>query len=412
MRNWTETLIPKLCAQLRSRVFDRIRYITSWRTLRTAVDGQDNIIQLLHNWQGPVAQNKDFRRRFDKIKSLFRTLLGQKIIELVPQEDAKTVNVSEDGRYLSIDSLGDGIQHLLMLAYPLAVDPEAILLIEEPESELHPELQRTFMKVMKEYSTGQSFITTHSSVLLDSGMATGVYRVEHNDVSSLVIPCKTSEEMYRILDVLDVRASDLLQSNIVIWVEGMTDRMFLLKCLELYQDEFVPELHFQIIPYGGDLRAHFDFHRDESELVNVFKVSRHVAMMCDRDRGNNEDPINDSKLRLQEACEGVGGMYWVTAGREIENYLSNDLLSRTFRELLDEHSIDVELDQYEELDDVVGKFGDSHECPGWIVNYGDNKVRVMSEILKRMEKKDLDQYDLREKLGELVKKIREANPTV
>ncbi|MEM4574522.1 MAG: AAA family ATPase [Candidatus Caldarchaeum sp.] len=73
---------------------------------------------------------------------------------------------------IPISSTGDGFQALLRIAFAIALSKEGTLVLEEPESNLHPgfiELTTTHMaEYIKKYNI-QTFISTHSSKV--SGIA-------------------------------------------------------------------------------------------------------------------------------------------------------------------------------------------------------------------------------------------------
>jgi energy-coupling factor transporter ATP-binding protein EcfA2 len=249
----------------------QIDYVSGWRSLREqrlSDPGNLNIIQQLHLWSDPPQFQKHLRRRFERIQQLFHDLTRSKI-DLHPEHTGQNLHVKIGDRYLPIESLGDGIQHLLMIAYHLVADSESILLLEEPETHLHPEIQRHLMAVLRRELRGQSFTTTHSPVLLDAGLHSHVYRVEHDGHRSAVNRCETPHDLRGVLDLLDVRASDILQANLVIWVEGPTDRSFLRKCFELRGDKLEEGVDYQIAFYGGRLRSHLTFDEMAPDLVNL-----------------------------------------------------------------------------------------------------------------------------------------------
>jgi putative ATP-dependent endonuclease of OLD family len=75
------------------------------------------------------------------------------------------------------------------------------------------------------------------------------------------------------LEDLGYHASDLLQSNGVIWVEGPTDRLYLLKWLELTGLKAKEDLDFTIMFYGGRLLSHLSFGPDlTKELIPLLRV--------------------------------------------------------------------------------------------------------------------------------------------
>lgn len=390
---------------------ENIRYIGGFRSINDPLETQKSINQLLMEWANPDPNNYELQFRHKTIERIFNDLLQEKDVRLHPRPGANDLCVTFQGRYTDIRNLGDGAVHLLLLAFYLATKPSGIIFMEEPETNVHPECQRHMMNVMRKSSLAQVFATTHSPVLLDSAVADVVYRIEHDSIQSCSTRCATNEDLYRVLDLLDVRASDLLQSNFVIWVEGLTDKMFIKACFQHLGFEAEEGVHFCFALYGGDNRKHFSFgNTPDSDRINVLGLSRHAAMVCDSDRAAASDTIGTEKIRLQEQCRQQARIFWMTEGRETENYLGNDLLNRTFNRLLERSDISMSLGQYDDIGvlirDVCGDLPHGHK---WKGNYDKNKVRIMSEILADMQKEDLEHLDLIANISALMDAIRQAN---
>lgn len=147
-----------------------------------------------------------------------------------------------------IHELGDGIQAILILAFPLFArkDEHLLAFIEEPELFLHPWLQRVLLEMLsKRFSRHQYFITTHSNHFLDLTLDTesvSVFAFEkylEDPSNKQSIPrysvANISRTDRRPLELLGVRNSSVLLTNCTIWVEGITDRRYIAHWLALYQ---------------------------------------------------------------------------------------------------------------------------------------------------------------------------------
>ena len=83
-----------------------------------------------------------------------------------------------------------------------------------------------------------------------------------------------------ILKELGVKDSSVFLSNCTIWVEGITDRLYIRKYLELYQKYmyqngkieriFEEDINYSFLEYGGGNITHWSF-LDEGNSSNTIK---------------------------------------------------------------------------------------------------------------------------------------------
>lgn len=212
-----------------------------------------------------------------------------------------------------------------------------VFAFEELENNLHPALQRRLLNYISQQSLLHDFpifLTTHSSVAIDmfnKRNDSQIIHVTHDGTSAVVNRVTTYIESKGILDDLDLRASDLLQSNGIIWVEGPSDRIYINKWIEIVSDNTLLEgTHYQCIFYGGRLLSHLSAETEDfdSDGIPLLTINRNAAIIIDSDRRKEDDPLNKTKLRILEEFGRFNGFTWVTSGREIENYISDAVLEK------------------------------------------------------------------------------------
>ncbi len=201
---------------------------------------------------------------------------------------------------------------------------------EELENNLHPSLLRRLLVYVahRARETGfLAFLTTHSSAAIDlfSKQADAqIIHVRHDGKTATATTTRTYIENAGILDDLDVRASDLLQANCVIWVEGPSDRIYINRWVSLWSNGILQEgVHYLCVFYGGRLLSHLEgCSPDEAASgIPILRLARHACVVMDSDKRAQQTPINDTKRRIQSELESVGGLVWITKGREVENYI-------------------------------------------------------------------------------------------
>jgi putative ATP-dependent endonuclease of OLD family len=245
---------------------------------------------------------------------------------------------------IPLSASGSGLKTIiLVLAYVHLIpvldgrSPATYLFgFEELENNLHPALQRRLLHFLRQTSERvgcRFFLTTHSPIEIDyfaRDEHAQVLHVTHDGKEATVTTVSGYGHGRSILDDLDLRASDLLQANGIIWVEGPSDRIYLNKWIEMWTNGTCREgAHYQILLYGGKLLAHFDAEdpHTATDTIHLLTTNRNAAILIDSDKKSQDDRINTTKQRLITEIEDKNGFAWVTAGREIENYLPTELLT-------------------------------------------------------------------------------------
>lgn len=280
---------------------------------------------------------------------------------------------------------------------------------EELENNLHPALLRRLLSYLYQQSKKYGchfFLTTHSNVQIDlfsKSTEAQILHVTHDGKTANVKKVQTYIDNKGILDDLDVRASDLLQSNGIIWVEGPSDRIYLNRWISIWSNGELSEgNHYQCIFYGGRLLAHLSSENPElaAEGVSILKVNRNAAIIIDSDKTNQQSRINDTKKRLVTEIENNSGIAWVTKGKEIENYLPASSISEYLGIEASE-----QVGQYENFFDYLDRLK-----PGEGKRLTDKKPLFAEQICPYLTKHDLERnLDLPEKLEQLCNLIRTWN---
>ncbi|MGD9791310.1 MAG: ATP-dependent endonuclease [Phycisphaerales bacterium] len=360
-----------------------------------------NVIGRLHEMQNPPAGQESSRDQFREIESIARNLLGERKLTLEVQYDRKELLLTMHGQRLPIRYFGSAVHQLIIICATLVLNPSSVVCIEEPETFMHPELLRRFIAFLKTTNNPHYFITTHSSVLLDMldlGADMGVSHITHDGTKSSLKWIDGSKAKRKVLDDLGCRASDILQSNGIIWVEGPSDRTFIRKWISLVDSRLQEGLHYSILTYGGSNLAHLSAdttERDEADLIDLLKINRNAVVVMDSDSTVNGNPLAERKQQIVNVIgeEGV----WITEGREIENYISRELLIKYLDKYGMSKGTHVQFGKKGKIETVIKMaLGTKTTHP---------KVRRAIEICELMHDGDLDHLDLRERVTRLVEKI-------
>jgi putative ATP-dependent endonuclease of OLD family len=250
----------------------------------------------------------------------------------------------KDKGLIALSKSGSGLKTIILTLLNLHLIPHVlgkpvngfVFAFEELENNLHPAaLRRLFVYLLQfgRQSRCVFICTTHSSVAIDLLAREEDCQIIHVTHDGYEAKCQSVTSYIHqraILDDLDVRASDLLQSNGIIWVEGPSDRTYINAWIEAASEGTVREgMHYQCAFYGGRLYTHLNSEEPDkkAEGVAILRINRNCCVVMDSDHSAEGEQIDAGKQKLLEEVAGMGGLGWVTSGRDIENYLSPATLS-------------------------------------------------------------------------------------
>jgi predicted ATP-dependent endonuclease of OLD family len=316
----------------------------------------------------------------DRIKSfedfLSCTFFNNETVTLIPDINNDVLLIGIGNAERPVYEFGDGIQSLIILLYPLFFNQEKNLqvFIEEPETSLHPGMQRVFIETLmrKEFSRFQYFITTHSNHFLDLSL-------DYANISIFSFNKKSEEEIIienvssgktKILDLIGVRNSSIFLSNSSIWVEGITDRLYLRKFLKLFykanpeKQVYQEDLHYSFIEYGGSNITHYAF-EDDSDInkIKASGISNRILLLVDSDNTfSTPDSAKAKRIKMFE--EQLGDNFIKLDTKEIENLLSEKILLQVVAKLEKKKSDDLTYDESKFIfenykHEYLGKFIDN-----------------------------------------------------
>jgi hypothetical protein len=359
------------------------------------------IINRLAKLQNPPPHQQKLKERFNTINEFVRQVTGNSSATLEIPYERDMILVHMDGKSLPLSSLGTGIHEVIILGAAATVLNDQILCIEEPELHLHPLLQKKLLKYIQKETTNQYFITTHSAHLLDTPDV-AIFHVRQQDNQSIVSLVSTDIEKVGICADLGYKASDLLQANCIIWVEGPSDRIYLKHWIKAIDSELLEGVHYSIMYYGGRLLSHLTANDVQiNEFISLRRLNRYISILIDSDRSSAHKHLNDTKKRIRIEFDNGPGFAWITNGREVENYILPDDLEKA---VINVHQSATGLELKGQFDNCLKRYKTK---TGFSADDSVDKVRVAHEIVKLPS--NLDPFDLREQVTKLVKFIHDAN---
>lgn len=227
-----------------------------------------------------------------------------------------------------------------LLSWVSQLHKGSLCIIEEPETHLHPILQRRLaarLAALARERKLQVFLSTHSTVFLNpsSWQANEAdLAIFHVDGRNVVRIDNVQAHHGKLLDELGTKVSDLLQANCVVWVEGPSDRIYIRHWLDKWCAFYrrkppIENVHYAFSFYGGSVLSHFDAapQTEIDDAVSMLKLNRNSMVVMDRDHDFKWCAASGSIIRTKSSCakykviDDLPSRVWITDGYTIESYL-------------------------------------------------------------------------------------------
>jgi len=280
-----------------------------------------NLFQSLHTLQGNSP-------RFAKFKLLVR--------EVLPQIEDITVSLANDNKLsvllwnsaairdredlaIQLTESGTGVgQVLAVLSILVTSDSPRVIIIDEPQSFLHPGAARKLMEILQSHTDHQYIISTHSPVIVGGVRPAKLLHVQKTGAESAVTEIDTidTDALRAYLLDLGVSLSDVFGADAVLWVEGATEEL----CFPLIAKHLLTGAPLGILIVGvkDTGRLHARIAEDVYDLYE--RLSRGTALLPPA-----VGYIFDREGKSDSKCEDIRrkghGRVHFTDARMFENYL-------------------------------------------------------------------------------------------
>jgi hypothetical protein len=211
---------------------------------------------------------------------------------------------------------GTGLAQFIVVFGTAAFRKPALILIDEPELNLHPTLQLSFLTNLGALASTGLMFSTHSIGLARNG-AEHVYAVTRrsDDAAPAVRLLDELPRLSEFLGELSVGGYKEVGFDAVLLVEGATEIRTIQQLLRALKKEH----QFLLLPLGGSALING---RRESELAEIKRITPNVIAIVDSERSAAESPLLQERQDFVRVCGALQIRCAVLERRAIENYFT------------------------------------------------------------------------------------------
>lgn len=217
-----------------------------------------------------------------------------------------------------LSEAGTGIGQVLAMLYVVVASPSGrVILIDEPNSFLHPGAVRELIGICKEHTQHQYIVTTHTPMVVSAAEPYAILSLGISDSRTTCESVGADDvgQLRGILRDLGVSLSDVFGATSVLWVEGATEELAIPLILKRLEVDLPRNIVILGVRATGDFlsrpRATFEIYRRLSTASVILPPA--IGFLFDAERlsqTDRSDLVRQSK-----------GQVAFLARRCFENYL-------------------------------------------------------------------------------------------
>jgi len=259
---------------------------------------------------------------FELLQEIKR-IFGFESLDINPTSDNKVLQLTVDGRSYRLAEQGAGLAHFIVVLVNVLVRRPSLLLIDEPELNLHASLQLDFLQTLARYTRYGVVFATHSLGLARTS-ADRIYTLAKpvGDTSTVRL-YEADRELVTLLGQLSFDRRPDLGFSKVLLVEGKTELRALMQFLRLYGKEH----EVLMLPLHGDEMIRGDV---QQELAELLRIGGDVKYLIDSERSAAGEALARNRQGFVDLCGKLGIEGLVLERRALENYFTETAVKRAF----------------------------------------------------------------------------------
>jgi ABC-type cobalamin/Fe3+-siderophores transport system ATPase subunit len=232
--------------------------------------------------------------------------------EINATPDKKSLQVIADGKPYRLRELGAGLAQFIIVFGNVANRKPALLLIDEPELNLHPSLQMDFLTSLASYTSFGVMFASHS-VGLARSVSDRIYTFRKINGNGTVKPFDQTPNYAEFVGEMSFSSFKEIGCDRVLLVEGVTEAKAIQQFLRLMKKDHTTVL----LPLGGSQMIRGGVTQELNELS---RLSQNVSVLIDSERDTDGAPLIKEREEFIADCKKLGFKTHVTKLRAFENY--------------------------------------------------------------------------------------------
>jgi energy-coupling factor transporter ATP-binding protein EcfA2 len=324
-----EIFFKRLVQILRDRIYffdaERLNIGTSQVSPEVSLaSNASNLPQVLHYL---LSSNESRWQRFKHLVSTIFPEIKGITIPPISGNEARilvwTIDPSTERKDLAVplSESGTGIGQVLAILYVVVnSDEPRVIIIDEPQSFLHPGAIRKLFEILKQHLKHQYIITTHSPTAVTAANPQTLIVVRKEDAESTieVVDVTETQKLRLFLSEIGARLSDVFGADSILWVEGATEE----QCFPLILSKIAsqPLLGTSIVGviHTGDLEG-----KHSKTIFEIYERLSEGKGLLPPAIGFIFDKEGRSETEQKDLIRQSDGKVSFTARRMYENYLLN-----------------------------------------------------------------------------------------
>lgn len=245
-----------------------------------------------------------------------KRIFGFANLEINTADDGQTLQALVNGRPFRLDELGSGLSQFILVLANVATRRQDLILVDEPELNLHPTLQMDFLTTLASYAPRGVLFGTHSMGLARAvgQQVYGLRRIQQGESHIGLI--ERMPRLAEFLGELSFSGYRELGFQTVLLVEGVTD----IPAVQEFVRKRGHDHKMVVLHLGGS--AMITGKRD-AELAEICRISPDVRALIDSERAAADEALTPERAAFVASCGILKIPCHVLERRALENYFSD-----------------------------------------------------------------------------------------